>query len=245
MSIFDQILNHDEQAKNRLISQYKDSENINKLIAVYTNQVQAIENATYAMLNGRTLDGSIGFQLDQLGLILNEKRDGLIDSDYRMRLKAKIAENTSEGTPEDLISIFKLLLNPDEIHYNEVHPAGFELTAIGNQDPVSSIDKIKKALEKAKPAGVNIINIKQVTRLPEFIFLEDFDESGEGFRDLSILYGLGQFELRDHGGEDTILTNPSIGDINDDDLGEYFVKILETDQTDELNINSGFIAAII
>lgn len=242
MSIISQITNHDDQAKNRVITQYKDSVNLNKIISVYTQQIQEFEDAAFALINERTLDGSIGFQLDQMGTILDEIRNGLDDDDYRIVLKAKIAENVSEGTPEDLIGIFKVLLNPEEVHYNEIYPAGFELTAIGDQDPVSSIERVKQAINRAKPAGVELVSVKQVTRFPEFSFLDDPDPTGGGFRDLLVLSETSTpFVFFDDPDPNGI----GLGDANNAALGGDFSTILATDDTDTLNPTAGFFSAVI
>lgn len=242
--MYEYISNHDAAAKARLITQYQESDNIKKIVTIYAKQVQDVEDAIKELLDERSIDSAIGYQLDLLGTILDEPRVGLGDDDYRLLLKAKIAQNVSEGTPEDIIGIFRMLLRPDEIFYNEVHPAGFELTAIGSTLPLTSIDRIKDAINRCRPAGVKLVDIKTVNQ-PEFSFFDDPDPTGGGFRDLEILLEpiTPAFDLGDEG--DDPLLDPSLGDFNFPLLGKTFSTIDETDESDTLNPTAGFLAKII
>lgn len=242
-----QITDHDAQAKKRLITQYQDSENIKKILTVYTAQIQEIEDELFKLINDREIDTAAGYQLDQLGTILNEPRFGLNDDNYRLLLKAKIAENTSEGTIEDVISIFRMLLRPDEIVYNEIHPAGFELTAVGSTMPIASIDRLRTAIERAKVAGVDLVDIKTVNQ-PEFSFFDDPDPTGKGFRDINILkepinaFELSSVTLPDGSGE---TGSNGLGDVNNPLIGGSLSYIVETDTSDDLDVNAGHLATIL
>jgi len=240
------IGNHDEEAKNRLITQYKESENIKKIITVYATQFQEIEDQTRALLYDRSIDTAVAYQLDQIGTILDQPRDGLIDDDYRLLLKAKIAEDISEGTIEDVIGIFRLLLRPDEILYNDFYPAGFELTAIGTTMPISSIDRLKQAINRAKPASVELVEIK-IVNPSEFSFFDDPDPTGKGFRDINVarepinafVFGT----LQPDGSGD--LGPDGFGDATNPLIGGSFSYIEENDVSDDLYPNSGRFSSIL
>lgn len=185
MSIITKITDHVEQAESRVITQYKDSPNIKAIIEIYAKQVQELENAIFDMIDQRTLNGSVGFQLDQLGTILGQPRQGLNDDDYRLRLKAKIAENVSEGTPNEMIEIFKILVATDDVEYLEVFPASFKLTVNDLIDPISSPSEINNAIRNSKPAGVGFSLVMSMS--PAFEFTDDpsTPDLVDGFSDLS------------------------------------------------------------
>lgn len=127
------ITNHIEQAKARLIQQFKEKTNIESIIEVFGQQAQAIEDTLIDLLNNRSIDTATQTNLDRIGATLNEQRFGLSDANYRIVLYAKIARNFSEGTPEDLIRIYKLLVQADKVLYAEGGYADVYLTALNPQ----------------------------------------------------------------------------------------------------------------
>jgi hypothetical protein len=87
-----------------LIAQFKDSENLNGIIEASNNKAQDIETAVFEIRTEFDLDIAVGAQLDILGSIFNEDRDGRNDSDYRTAIKIK-GSNQFSGEPESIISI--------------------------------------------------------------------------------------------------------------------------------------------
>lgn len=173
------INDHINQALRRLITQYKESPNIISLLNVFVQQIQDLEDTFFQLLQERSLFSAVGVQLDKLGTTLDQGRMGLSDDDYRVLLLIKISEINSEGTPEDLISIFKNIMRAQSVMYGEIYPAGFFMTAI-DADPFS-ID-IAAAIMGAKPAGVELYYLAQVVS-PSFSFFDDPDPLGAGFGD--------------------------------------------------------------
>lgn len=57
----------------------------------------------------RRLTNAFGAQLDVLGDIVGEAREGDLDDEYRPRISAKILLNNSSGTAEELYAIFDLI----------------------------------------------------------------------------------------------------------------------------------------
>lgn len=86
--------------------------NITKLVTGLVSAMQAIENQEQALLTQRSLATAIGAQLDVLGKIVGESRDGLSDSVYRLYIAARVAANRSDGTVEDLITVLTDVLGP-------------------------------------------------------------------------------------------------------------------------------------
>lgn len=57
----------------------------------------------------RRLVNAFGAQLDVLGSIVGEAREGDLDDEYRPRISAKILLNNSSGAAEELYAIFALI----------------------------------------------------------------------------------------------------------------------------------------
>ncbi len=182
------ITDHKNQALNRLIVQYKGAEFIEALIGVEGDKAQELEAAFCSIDEQTELIDSEGAQLDAWGTILNQGREGLSDPDYKIRLVEKIAEYNSEGTPEDLIDIFSVLMNADTIQYDEIYPAEFQLQAI-NPNPIGTLSQVAQSLNRAKPAGVGVNAI--ATTANPFVF--ENDASGNGFDDFNAPGGGGDF----------------------------------------------------
>lgn len=181
--MIEMITDHLDRAKARLREQYRHKLNIEAIIIALTQGLQELEEVLYGMATNRSLYDAEGYQLDLLGGILDSERGGLSDTLYRIKLLAKIGQNVSQGTGEDVINVYKLLMRSRYIQMDEFYPAGFNLTAVGS-DPIGEIDDIKEAVKKTKAAGVRI-NLFVVSGDTPFVFLEDTDPLGQGFSDLN------------------------------------------------------------
>lgn len=67
-------INHVEQAHNRLVSQYKESENLKAYIAAIVKQDDDLEKSLFDLLDKRHLDVAEGEQLDVIGRIVGLNR---------------------------------------------------------------------------------------------------------------------------------------------------------------------------
>lgn len=237
------ITEHTHQALKRLVTQYREKPNFEAIVSTFSYQIQELEDAFFQLLESRSIDTSIGLQLDNLGSIVDEKREGLSDNDYRLKLIAKIAVNTSQGTPEDLINIFKIFMQADRVAFFEYFPATIQLVAQDAQ-PISSIQRIKDALNRTKPAGIAFDSLILVNASPPFCFAEAADLECKGFRDLNhLLETLNPFELRDIGNLDSL--SGRFDDLTNPGSGGDFSMIIETDASETLDPNSGFFSEVI
>jgi len=174
---------HVAEALNRLLEQYKDKTRFEALISGLAARTQTLETVFNDLFTDRSLTGASGAQLDGLGEIVDQPRGGLTDEIYRIRLFAKIAQNVSKSTPEDLINIFKLLMQANKIYYYEVYPAAVYMTAIGS-NPIGDTSEIIKAVNDSRAGGVAIDLLSTVSE-NAFSFFEDPDPDGRGFGVLS------------------------------------------------------------
>lgn len=151
----EQKTDHVIEAQDNLVQQFKGKPVFNALLNVYVVQIQELENVLYTMISCQCLDDAIGVQLDGLGSIVNEDRQGRDDDDYRIAIRARIQLNLSEGTPEDCIDLVKAISNGSDVELREYYPAAFTVEILDPID-VDVLDPVKASgfLQKCKPAGV-------------------------------------------------------------------------------------------
>ncbi len=150
-----QKTNHVIEAQQLLLTQFRNLPNWNALLASYINQVQELEDMFFQILNDTTLDNSVGTQLDNFGTLLNVKREGLTDVEYRARLKGEIAKNQSSGTPEDVLAVVAAIVDEAvSTKYTPYYPAAFRIETFG---AVNSTEGRQAAalVAKARLAGVD------------------------------------------------------------------------------------------
>lgn len=105
------VPDHVASALGRLFEQDKGKPTIVALVTAYVTPIQALESALWQLLTQRQVDTAIGAQLDALGKLVNQPRNGSIDTDYSRYIRARISTNNSKGRFEDLITIARLVLN--------------------------------------------------------------------------------------------------------------------------------------
>lgn len=111
--------------------------NNQKLVVAIVGMFQPLLDTLYAMLTERRLDTAVGAQLDVLGKLVGEDRDGLDDATYRRYIRARVATNKSDGLIKDLIKITRLLLD-DPDAYIRVDNAGHASIIINIEDVVTA-----------------------------------------------------------------------------------------------------------
>ena len=100
------IENHIEQARDRLITQFRGKKNIDAIVQALGKQTQDLEDALFPFYDARlNINTAVGEQLDRLGQIVGQERLGYDDTFYRVLISARIGINTSQGTVPDLIDI--------------------------------------------------------------------------------------------------------------------------------------------
>jgi len=149
------LFDHESLAIARLVEQYKDKEKFTQFIGKCAAQFQDVEQVSFDIISSMVLDSATGVQLDGIGDIVGEARQGRTDDAYRVRIKARVRINTSAGRTEDLLSIYSLLIPDAQVVLNEYPPAGFILLVTGVAIPI--VDDLADILNEAKSAGVRTI----------------------------------------------------------------------------------------
>ena len=128
MAELEQVTDHEEQAYGLFIEQYSERPRLAALLASYTQEIQELEDAIWAVRLGRFLDNAEGAQLDVIGKLVGERRDGRADNVYRVLITAKIRVNWSQGRPNDVIAVVRIVQGTENTHrYVSVFPASFEI----------------------------------------------------------------------------------------------------------------------
>ncbi len=143
------ITTHAADALARLIQQFKGKPNIAALLNSFNEQTQDYEDDVQDLSDVLDIDLMTGVNLDHIGEIVNQPREGRNDADYRQAIRERISANVSSGTPDQVIEIFTGLTGSTVVDYDEDYPAGFVIYGDGAQ-PASLYD----AMNAAKPAGV-------------------------------------------------------------------------------------------
>jgi hypothetical protein len=133
-----------------LITQYRNKPRMRALLQSYLDQFDEIRVAIAELRTKRFLGGARGAQLDRLGRIVGALRQGLGDADYETLVRAYIRAGRSEGKPEDLFDVFRLVASsPAEITLEEHFPMAFVLGFF--QDAPFNPQVLRDLLEIAEP----------------------------------------------------------------------------------------------
>ncbi len=134
--------------------------NIVKLLtAVCSAGFQPLEDTMQQVFLQRTIDNSVGTQLDAIGKLVGQPRNGLADDDYRRYCRAGISANRSKGTVEDLLKVIDLVIFDDSATY-VVTPSSpatvtIAITELGITDDLANVAFI--FMRRSAATGVRVI----------------------------------------------------------------------------------------
>lgn len=163
---------HTEEMLDNRVEQFRDKSRFASLLSAFGSQIQDIEDALFQILSDTSIDSAAGMQLDGVGTIVGEERNGLSDADYRLRIKARVLANKSSGTIEDLLGICDVLgLTATTVL--EPFPANVELEST---IAITNGFEVGRFLQSARAAGVGL-SLTWFEQTPAFLF----DTAGNGF----------------------------------------------------------------
>lgn len=144
---------HVEEAISNLIEFFKRKPKMVSTLTAFVNQIQDLEIMFFQLLNEVTLDNAIGVQLDGIGAIVGEEREGRNDDDYRLAIRVRILLNLSNGTPEEILTIVDTMLGDRDLEFLEYFPAAFTLQVVSKITTNTAI-QVNKKIQSAKLGGV-------------------------------------------------------------------------------------------
>lgn len=153
--------------------------NVSKLITALLEESQNIENALQQLFTQRGIDAAFGDQLDALGRIAGQPRNGLDDDTYRRYVRARIMVHRSTGTINDVINVANLILYDNAAFYllERLGTASYVLR-ISSTSITDDLAVILLAfVQKATSAGVRV-QIEYSTLNPSAWFQWDVEGKG-------------------------------------------------------------------
>lgn len=173
------ITTHAADAVARLLEQFRTGASMPALVRTFAAQAQAAEDALWDVLVLRQLASATGAQLDVLGRVLGQPREGRADADYVLWLRARMLINLGSGRPEDLLAIFAAVTQGSTgLQLEEQFPASIVLRI----SSASTVDPAQAAaiLQLAKAGGVKAV-LEAATSIDTTSFA--MDPNGAGFDD--------------------------------------------------------------
>lgn len=147
---------------SQLLQQYKGRELIVGFFTAFLSQAQKCENALYdigpltQLWNGTSIP-SFGAQLDGIGQIVGISRNGLPDDEYALFLFGKIAENFSQDTIQDVVTVISYLFQAPINIIQPIYPAGLFVEALGITIPQRLWALAAQLIQGSMGAGINLV----------------------------------------------------------------------------------------
>lgn len=111
------------EGMSQLLWQWRDSPNLKAFLGSLLLQLEKLQDTFYQLLNERGIYTAIGDQLDTLGRLVGELREGRGDDLYREAILARISVNAASGTAEDVKQTAKVLSGVNYVYIYEHFPA--------------------------------------------------------------------------------------------------------------------------
>jgi hypothetical protein len=170
-------------ALSRLTNQFSESPKLRGMVEAMVRPLQDALATIEQLRTERWPDTAIGVQLDGVGQIVGEPRNGRGDDEYRAAIAFRIFVNTSNATPGDLIQGLRTLTQADEIQYIEQYPATAMLFTGGPVVPVG----LQETMQSLAPAAISDVQIMvSYAHAPPFRFSRQVPDNqlnvGEGTR---------------------------------------------------------------
>lgn len=134
----------------RLTSILYSKENVRKYLGAFQGIFDDLYEQIELLKIIRWIDNAEGVNLDGCGSIVNQKREGLEDLEYREKIKFRIFVNRSSGTVTDINTAVSMLTNPTEQHYLESYPMSYTVFSNGLNAP----DDIGLLLKEISLGGI-------------------------------------------------------------------------------------------
>jgi len=110
-------------ARVRLAGRINQKPLVEALAVSLPKQLTIVEATLDQLKNERSIDTAIGIQLDKVGEIVGEPRNGRDDETYRQYIRFRVFINVSKGRPHDVIYATRFATQGDDIQYQEFFPA--------------------------------------------------------------------------------------------------------------------------
>jgi len=206
------IDNYEERALDRNIEFFKGLVNWEKLLTIYAQDSQEVEDVLKDFHDKLNVQFGEGETLDVYGKIFQVARGNLTDDEYRNLILTAYIEFQKSGEIETLISAYMSLTLATKITLIEYFPATFIANAeVGDPEDITGASTIREAMENIKAAGVEMdLTVSMNQGAFSFINIGDEPNPALGFTSLDGLSTIDPFTMLSESG-DTLITES--GDI--------------------------------
>lgn len=156
------IADHADRAVSQLFFQFRYKPRWVAFVTALAIGVQNLENAAYGMTTAFDLETASGQQLEFLGALVGEAREGVLDDEYRRAIRARIVANRSHGTNQDMYDVVvKAALDPasdtDAVTVSERYPQLIDILVTTERTlTATERARIRRLAELAKGAGISL-----------------------------------------------------------------------------------------
>lgn len=157
-------------SKQLLMTMYQGRAGVEGLIAAFAAHNQRIEDQLFALASGRLLvtPTTAGQTLDNIGDLVGVGRNGLPDEDFRLLIKAKVAENNADGTLPTLLRVVQQLFastavfekSPNTFARSGQGRGGWLALMVGTPGiPERLYPLVIRLIRQSLPAGVELAHL--------------------------------------------------------------------------------------
>jgi hypothetical protein len=147
------IRDYAQRATDLLIEQFENKPLIQGFVALAATRIQDAEVLIFDLILGRLLVYAVGQQLDNIGAMIGESRQGKNDDEYCIAIEFQIRLNRSSGEPETLIDATMVLAGATVVQLMELFPGAVGIYTDGEKLYDAGV---KSRLQALAPAGVRI-----------------------------------------------------------------------------------------
>ena len=139
-----------------LPAQFENATRLQQFLSIFLNESQEFFDELYKLFEtGLDLETATGYQLDILGKLLNEYRNGRTDDEYREAIKFAQFIANSSGTIPELITYLNQITNSTTSRVFEHYPATICMEVDGDAPTQDNI----RGADEAALAGVDVHSI--------------------------------------------------------------------------------------
>ena len=142
-----------------------------KLAQYDDEQLEELDKNIRSMSSQFDIDNATGAELDRIGKILGEERNGNTDKIYRIYLKLRTMLNTADGTVEDIIKFVKFFFSSEVVHLVPNYPAGLRILHDGFNDTVD----FNRIIKQIVGAGI-AYDTRELFNMKEEFPIDESDE---------------------------------------------------------------------
>lgn len=155
--MIERIDNHAERAFARMLTQFADRPTHRGIVAAICAQVQQIEDALIVLQFSRNVHEAEGAQLDGIGSIVGQAREGRDDATYRRWVIAAVLVNRKGGELATLIAAVLAIFPGSTVELVEDQPATVRVRVAGEVFSADTGRDVARLLGRARAGGVRLV----------------------------------------------------------------------------------------